>query len=73
MWRDIYEIKPTGVENILEDLRNMIGTKMGAGVTLTGNRLTIRWTPKMSKKMVQVHMVILEVDDGEREPEEEDK
>lgn len=55
------EVYRTFVSNdqdaILEDLRDQIA--QNAGVTLTGNRLTIRWS--RGGKLVQVHCVILQV------------
>jgi hypothetical protein len=63
---DIYGTGPDfRVDPILEELRAMIADKTGAGVTLNGNRLTVRWY--RGKRLVDVHMVILEVENGEPE------
>lgn len=51
-------------EPILEELRKKIATI--AGVTLMGNRLTVRWGDGECLK--DVHMIILSVDDGKSEP-----
>lgn len=53
---------------ILETLRARIANV--AGVTLVGNRLTVRWNDEEGR-LVDVHMAILSVDDGnghEQEP-----
>jgi len=71
---DIYEMEhPAPVQEVLDDLRRIVHDKGGAGITLVGNRLTIRWSLPYQKKLVQVHCVILDVEDGEPDPPEEDK
>ena len=51
----LYEMKyPKGVLEVLEQLRERIATV--AGVTLVGNRLTVRWN--MGGQMVAAHMII---------------
>jgi len=72
MKHDIYRMKHEAVvEEILESLRQRIAHDAGCGVTLSGNRLTVRWyLPRDKKHLVQVHMVILEVEDGQPEEEE---
>jgi len=69
MRRSIYKFPtlPGEVKETLEELRDNIA-KSGMGVTLAGNRLTIRFG---ENKFRDVHMVILEVDDGVPEPPEE--
>ena len=42
------------VEDVLEELRDKVATV--AGVTLTGNRLTMRWYK--DDQLVDVHMII---------------
>lgn len=67
MNHDIYKTLPyPGVDEILEEMRTKIAKEFG--VTLTGNRLTVRWW--IDEKLVDVHMAILSVDDGEEEIEE---
>jgi hypothetical protein len=72
---DIYRTVPDArVDYVLEELREKISEI--AGVTLSGNRLTIRWYPKWQKKhqkLVSVHMAILEVENDEPERVPEDK
>jgi len=72
MHHDIYQFPtlPGDSKATLEEMRKIIATDTPMGITLTGNRLTLRFG---GKKMKTVHMVILEVDDGEPEPEEENK
>lgn len=54
----IYEMKHSPeVEKVLEDMRKLIGKEFG--VTLVGNRLTLRWY--VDKQLVSVHMIIEEV------------
>jgi hypothetical protein len=61
---DIYELKlPHHAEKAMEELREKLHTKAGLGVTLMGNRMTLRW----GKSLRSVHMVILEVEDGRPE------
>jgi hypothetical protein len=60
------DFKDIVAREVTEELRHKIA-KAGMGVTLIGNRLTIRW----GRKLKQVHMVILDVEDGE-EPEYDD-
>lgn len=59
------------IDTITEQLRVHI-TKTPCGVTLSGNRLTVRWYDDKGN-LVSVHMVILEVNDGKPDPEFEDK
>ena len=57
---EIYEIngqEHPGAEKVLEALRQKVATI--AGVSLCGNRLTVRWT--MDEQLVDVHMVITRV------------
>ena len=54
-------IVPTPVANVLEDLRGKIAALMG--ITLYGNRLTMRWT-NSDGRLVQVSTIIVSVDDG---------
>lgn len=70
MEHPLYEMKyPTAkVGKILEALRLKIAKE--AGVTLVGNRLTVRWNMP-DRKMAQVHMIIENVEDGEVFDEEE--
>lgn len=58
---DIYKIEPQDarLEHALETLRARI-SKTGMGVTLIGNRLTVRFDDKEAG-FVNVHMVILSV------------
>lgn len=70
MQKSIYDIQPQegSVDETLEELRLKLAKIVG--VTLQGNRLTVRWhDPKDRGKLKSVHMVILEVDDGEPENE----
>jgi len=68
----IYELTPLADrDEILEQLRLSISKSMG--VSLVGNRLTVRWRNKKTKQLVQVHMIIAEVDDGKPEPIWDDK
>ena len=54
----IYNMKhETAVSDVLEDMRKKMANDFG--VTLTGNRLTVRWMLK--DELVDVHMVITEV------------
>lgn len=70
----LYELeKDSRVDPILENLRLNIARGEAMGVTLIGNRLTCRWSdtrPGKKRFLLQVHMVILEVDDGIPEPPE---
>lgn len=54
---------PEGMEKILEEMRGKCADNFG--VTLVGNRLTLRWNRKCEKTgkddLVQVHMIIEEV------------
>lgn len=69
MKHDVYEIQPDqNVDPLLEQMRDRIS--QAAGVTLAGNRLTVRWRDRGYLR--EVHMVILEVDDGEEVPQSED-
>ena len=72
--KSIYEITPQEglIDDTLEELRSKISQI--AGVTLQGNRLTVRWNSTEDKtKFRMVHMVILEVEDGEPNEEEDEK
>jgi len=61
MNHDIYQMQyPQNIENILDELRKIVN-KGGAGITITGNRVTIRW----GNPLKHVHMAILSVEDGE--------
>lgn len=69
MKHDIYQ-KLAGEEDYyLELMRQKVAETMG--VTLAGNRLTVRFSDPNDRRknpaLVQIHMVILEVDDGEME------
>ncbi len=72
MRTELFEMyHPPKAEAILEELRKRIATV--AGVTLSGNRLTVRWNNE-DNEIVHVHSVILHVEDGKEEEEEyEDK
>ena len=54
---------PEGMGKILEEMREKCTGEFG--VTLVGNRLTLRWNSKCEKTgendLVQVHMIIEEV------------
>ena len=64
----IYNVQTTGAQRVvLEEMRKLIAKV--AGVTLVGNRLTIRFM--LGEKLVDVHSVIIEVTDTLDEPEEE--
>lgn len=53
---------PSGEEaEVLDQLRDRLHSKAGMGVTLIGNRLTLRWTDPKSKQLVDVHLIIAEV------------
>jgi hypothetical protein len=63
----LFEIEyPPGVKQVLETMRSRLTKEMG--VTIAGNRVTVRFTERGYRR--QVHMVILEVDDG-MEPNDE--
>ena len=54
----LYEMEyPAGVKPVLEGMRKNIAKTMG--VTLTGNRLTVRFT--QDDKNVDIHMIIASV------------
>ena len=54
----IYNMKlESSVSDVLEDMRKKMANDFG--VTLIGNRLTVRWMLK--DELVDVHMVITEV------------
>ena len=56
---------------VMRALQGMIASQ--AGVTVTGNRLTIRWTMRegpLKGNFVNVHAVIIEVNDGKEPPPE---
>jgi len=56
---DLYHMKPhPDICKVLEEMRDLI-SKAGPGVTLTGNRLTVRFY--VDKQLVDAHMVIIEV------------
>lgn len=60
--------------HILEELRQKLATI--AGVTLGGNRVTVRFYGKEDRKrkyLLEVSMVVVNVDDGLPEPPEEEK
>lgn len=71
MKHHIYKLakQESSVDKTLGELRDTISNS-GPGVTLQGNRLTVRWTNKKSGEWKQVHMIVLEVEDGEPEPVE---
>lgn len=61
MERPIYHVvMEPEEEQILEEMRKHCAKEFG--VTLTGNRLTLRWY--RGGKLVHVHMIIEHVDDG---------
>lgn len=65
----IYELKyPEETAKILNDLQKRCAKNFG--VTLVGNRLTLRWG--VGSTLQQVHMIIENVDDG-IESEESDQ
>lgn len=55
-------------ETIVDDLRRRLHDRAGLGVTVQGDRVTVRWG--RGDKLVQVSMVIAEIDDGRDEPDE---
>ena len=55
---------------ILEDLRIMLSKE--AGVTLIGNRLTIRYRHPDDGTLCEVHTIIEYIDDGLPDPDEEE-
>lgn len=58
---ELYKMEwPDGVAPILKELQKRIAKV--AGVTVVGNRLTVRW--RQGGKLVQVHAVIVNIDDG---------
>ena len=64
MKHDIYEMDHAPeIEKVLDELRVKISNG-GAGVTISGNRLTVRWSDGQGKPLKHVHAVIIEVDDG---------
>ena len=71
MNREIYEVllEPSE-EAVIKELQEKLH-KGGAGITVSGNRVTARWT--IDGKFVDVHMVIVSVDDGEEPIDEENK
>jgi hypothetical protein len=62
------DFKDSVAREITEELRQKIA-KAGMGVTLVGNRLTVRW----GRKLKQVQMVIIAVEDGEDDDLDEDE
>lgn len=55
---DIYEMQhQPDVEQVIEDMRKGLAHRFG--VTVSGNRCTLRWY--MDSHLVQVHMVITDV------------
>lgn len=64
MIHSLYNIarEPKVIDPILEEMRVNIARGQSMGVTLMGNRLTVRFSRDGFIK--EVHMVILEVDDG---------
>jgi hypothetical protein len=65
MRHEIYEMThPIHLEQTLDELRNIVHVKGGAGITIQGNRVTIRW----GNPMRDVHMVLLSVNDGTKCP-----
>ncbi len=71
MQHDLYQMPyPDDVAPILEEMRQNIADRKPMGVTLVGNRLTLRWNRKVRGKQpegVDVHMVILYVQNEESE------
>lgn len=65
----IYEMEHTPeVERVLEEMRTRLAKQFG--VTVTGNRCTVRWN--MDGQLVDVHMIIENVTTPE-EGEEQDE
>lgn len=61
---DIYTWVPCddqeqAAKEILEEMRSKIAKTFG--VTLTGNRLTLRWRNSLNEDLNQVHMIISDV------------
>lgn len=74
MNHDIYEMHhPPEVQGVLNEMRDRISKGTGFGVTLVGNRFTVRWSDRLGAELKQVHMLILEVDDSLPEEEEIEK
>jgi hypothetical protein len=68
MNHDIYQMKQHPVtDRVLEEMRQNIADGRVMGVTLQGNRLTVRW----GESLKQVHMVIIEVEDGDPDPHDQ--
>ena len=54
---DIYKMKHSeAVQEVLEAMRNKIASGEGLGITLVGNRVTIRFN--LQKQLVNVHLII---------------
>lgn len=69
--RDVFETKKDNfIDEIVEDMRQRIADRQPFGVTVSGNRLTMRWNDK-NNLLRQAHMVIVCVE-TEFEPNEEE-
>jgi len=55
---------------LLEELRRRIARGIASGVTLTGNRLTMRW--RVGEELVHIHAVIIEAMGTEAEERTEE-
>ncbi len=77
---DIYSWVPCSMQEefadeLLKEMRDKISkSNLGFGVTLTGNRLTLRWSDGTNLGLTEVHMIIANIS-SDRIPEEfeEDK
>ena len=62
MKHDLYKMSwPEGADEVLENLQEKVARGQ-PGCTVVGNRLTVRWN--QGDRLVSVHAVIVEVDDG---------
>lgn len=70
---ELFKTQPDpDIDPILEDMRARIAKGHQFGVTLSGNRLTLRWTGA-DNRSVDAHMVILHVSDYTSPPTPEDE
>lgn len=62
MQHDLYQTYyPDRARDVLDGLQMQIARGQ-PGCTVTGNRITVRWN--IGKRLVSIHAVIIEVDDG---------
>lgn len=71
MEHQIFEITEQApeVEEAFKEFKHRIALT-GMGLTMQGNRVTVRWYDKQ-KRLVDMHMIIVSVHDGNSDPEEE--